>query len=66
MKGPIMKRSLPIKSRLKIGLSVIGIFALVSSSTTAPADQAAAPPSGRFQPSQAINADTIVDFPVDI
>lgn len=66
MKGSIMKRNLPIKSRLKIGLSVMGVFVLASSTATAPADQGAAPPAGRFQPSQVINADTIVDFPVDI
>ncbi|RME65159.1 MAG: hypothetical protein D6782_06805 [Alphaproteobacteria bacterium] len=54
------------KRRWTIGLAVIAAFLGLSPATMAPAAQNTPQPGGRFQPSQTINADTIVDFPVDI
>jgi len=48
-----------------VALAMLGMLLAAPSGAGAPDAQGAQQP-GRFQPSQQIKADTIVDFPVDI
>jgi len=48
-----------------VALAMLGMLLAAPSGAGAPDVQGAQQP-GRFQPSQQIKADTIVDFPVDI
>ncbi|GAB4138853.1 MAG: hypothetical protein Tsb0016_05100 [Sphingomonadales bacterium] len=54
------------QSRWQVMALALAALLVASPAAQAPAEQGAAPLGNRFQPSQKINADTIVDFPVDI